>query len=357
MEVDASVESNMSSRQTVEAYLREALRKTEETDTFSLRLKKEKIFEGKKSLLEHKSRIHCGIVAHPRNPYLGMKSLGRYDFDTVRLNEVGISVEDLARTAYDILILNNNSLRLVGQKDRFLSEALPSTIVVIHDWDCHHWFEQSLSCALNADIYLQAHQWTSPLLPRIMPHPIHSLAIGFIQWSEEFIESRIRNLETSKRSDSPFGKYFFYPHAVLRNRIVATFSQHYGTVGWADAEYHSRSEGEKWEEWSGFKIHIVCPVACDLPIRFFDALISGGIPCVPIELARQVEDLGLPENFYRIYTSHDLVNLKNFVDNASDFFDAAGQIGMIERSIHTFRNYSPTVTMARICDLALRLLG
>lgn len=51
MDNDANGEAKISSRQTVETFLRDALRKTEETDTFSLRLRKEKILEKKNLLL------------------------------------------------------------------------------------------------------------------------------------------------------------------------------------------------------------------------------------------------------------------------------------------------------------------
>ena len=86
------------------------------------------------------------------------------------------------------------------------------------------------------------------------------------------------------RSPEPFGKHAFYSSFVLRNQIVQTLSVH-PHIGFTDGSYRNNTPQQNFEHWAGHKTHFCALVNNDIPYRVFDALITGGVSCVPRSLA------------------------------------------------------------------------
>jgi hypothetical protein len=286
----------------------------------------------------------CVVVEHQRNPYKGRLKAGEFIFVVLTLDET--NHEKLYGLIKEInphfILINNNCIQTITSDPLLLTERFQTSVVVVHDWDCHHWYTRSLESALHCDIYVPAHKVSNLLVSRMMPHPIEWRPVGSIQWSEEFLTDKLKSLTLNERDDSPLGKYFFYPDAVFRNRIVKTFNEIYPSVGWADTNYHSHTDDQKWKEWTRHKVHLICPVSGDIPIRFFDALVSGGLPCVPVEIIPSLNAISIPKHYYCVYTTDDLLEPRKFIDRAVEISNSYGDDGALERSKYTLRNYSPT---------------
>ena len=112
---------------------------------------------------------------------------------------------------------------------------------------------------------------------------------GSNQWSSDFIKNYGVNNLLNKRSLLPLGKYYFYEKFIHRNKLITTLSNNYPDIGFVQNDFHQLTPEQKWGEWSNHALHWIAPVLNDLPIRFFDALITGGIPIIPSGLVPFVE--------------------------------------------------------------------
>ena len=73
------------------------------------------------------------------------------------------------------------------------------------------------------------------------------------------------------------------------------------------------------------------PVLNDVPIRIFDALISGGIPIVPESLRFLPPINRIPDGHILFFTPDDIVAPQNIVQRAIRIFDEGGIDKIVER--------------------------
>lgn len=65
------------------------------------------------------------------------------------------------------------------------------------------------------------------------------------------------------------------------NRVISTLSRAFSSIGFSIESFHGRSKEDRLQEWCSHKRHWIMPVLNDVPIRIFDALLTGGSPTVP----------------------------------------------------------------------------
>lgn len=239
-----------------------------------------------------------------------------------------------------LLLMTNNIFAEIGAESLVkLYDLAPNTIFAVHDYDNHHWLHNSIKAALISDIYIPAHEGDYVILGRINPYLISGIPCGSHQWSLTFITSVAQQLSQISRSNLPLGKYYFYEQFSFRNKAIKSLEGFYPSITIIQNDFHKLSEEKKWQEWASHKLHWIIPVMNDLPIRFFDALITGGLPLVPRSLGPHLHSLRIPEKFYLIYDPQDILNPIPFVERSLNKFDALGSDGIKERHSYSLDRF------------------
>ena len=311
--------SDISIQLSQSAIVHHSLKKLEELEAdilFSIACNKDQIYRSKCALFQEIDEIKINVIANNTN------------FGCISSTNAGkkiniLSTDAIKSTANDIELIKGlqNSVTVstsnifaeigavrLGQ----LYESLPNTIFVMHD---------------------------NLMASKVNPNILGGIPCGSNQWSMDFIKSFGEKNLLAKRSNLPLGKYFFYEKFLHRNKAINTLSQAYPEIAFVKQDFHLLSPEKKWQEWSSHKLHWIIPVLNDLPIRFFDALITGGIPLIPSGLNPYVESLQIPKQFYASYGPLDILNPKNLIEVQNHIFDSLGPSGILERhefALHKF---------------------
>ena len=116
-----------------------------------------------------------------------------------------------------------------------------------------------------------------------------------------------------------------------RNQVITTLNKRYPSIGFSPLHYEQKSPEVRLAEWCGHKVHWVVPVLNDVPIRLFDALITGGIPLVP-ESLRFLQILhDIPTSDILYYGAVEIVEPVALVNKAIQLFNEGGAAGIRRR--------------------------
>lgn len=251
-----------------------------------------------------------------------------------------------------VVILNNND---VGHNNGlplfadFYSHC-DKTIFAVWDWDNHHWMDTSIFLAVHSDLYIPVQHENLYVLSRFNWRTAGPIYAGSVQWSKKFLKDHLSEIFSVKRSDAPLGKHIPYAPFRFRNQVVSTLSQHYPTIGFSDRTFHVRTAEDRFAEWCGYKTHWIVPVLNDIPIRIFDALITGGIPIVPESLRFLPPVDVISRKHIVFYTPQDIVNPKSVVERAIRLFDGGGEEMMLERHNYALGNHQGDVCISQILN-------
>ena len=240
-----------------------------------------------------------------------------------------------------IVIVNNND---VGRDNGapfyadFFSRC-ERTIFAVWDWDNHHWLDNSSFAAAHADVYAPAHHENLYLLTRYNPSTLGPVYCATVQWSKAFLADHIGDIIGTERTDQPLGMHVPYGSFTYRNRVVTTLSQHFPKVGFSSHSFHHRTAEDRLLEWCQHKLHWIVPVLNDVPIRLFDALITGGIPLVPESMRYLPPVRDIDRRHIAFYGPEDIVNPGPLVQRALRLFDEGGLEGMVARHRHALAHH------------------
>lgn len=230
-----------------------------------------------------------------------------------------------------IVLFNNNSVsgeRLEEYIQLYCNS--PTSIFAIWDFDNHHWLGLSFPLAAFSDLYIPAHADNLALLSSYNPAVTTPVNAGVLQWKRAFLQENRHVIFDTPRSDQPLGGHLKWNQFRTRNRILEKLNQFYPEVRAVSAAYHYQSTLDRLAEWSSHKAHWVVPVLTDLPIRTFDALITGGIPIVPKILRRNALIRSLEDHIF-FYDAEDVENPTVITEAANRRFDELGTDGIQRR--------------------------
>jgi hypothetical protein len=329
----------------------------EQEELFDIFFQKQILFEEKKKRLAGNAVIKLIVVTNPTNLQHVERRYKGLDVTLIEEDKIRLLMKNPNDEIFlnSIVVLTNNNAAKVGVENLSeFAEAAKSTILAIHDYDNHHWLTLSLQLSIVADVYFPAHLTDLSIISRLNSSISVGVPTGSIQWKRDFILKRIEKIIGANRSNSPLGMHYYYGRFHYRNKILQTINKHYPTVGLLSSDFHSRSEDERFNEWITHKLHWISPVFGDLPIRFFDALISGGMPLVPTGLKFYLDYLKIPSHYYCVYSAADIIDPKKFIEESIKKFDEAGRDGILERMQFSLRNYHVDEIVRRIyltcCD-------
>ena len=235
--------------------------------------------------------------------------------------------------ADSVVLVNNNDVGRDGGAPHYAEffARCDRTLFVVWDWDNHHWLDNSVAAAAHADLYAPAHHENLYLLSRYNGSCCGPVYCATIQWPRTFLADRLGAMLETPRSDEPLGMHVPYAGFTFRNRVVTTLGQHFPQVGFASHAFHDRTPDDRLMEWCRHKLHWIIPVLNDVPIRLFDALITGGIPLVPESMRYLPPVDRLDRGHVEFYGPQDVVDPRPLIERALRKFDAAGRDGIAAR--------------------------
>jgi hypothetical protein len=247
------------------------------------------------------------------------------------------------------LLLNNDVAKHLPQYMAYYA-AHPEALFVIWDWDSQHWIYMSCALALNSDIYIPAASENMHLLSQFNPFTVGPVFVAAHQWSRKFLLEHAELLLT-ERSSKPLGMHVYYENYPRRNRAIATITNKFDSVGFATNAFKGRSDVDNLKEWAGHKTHWIVPVLAGVPIRVFNALVTGGIPILPAFYRNlpEISILGEEPSYYQVA---DIVDPQAINSEAVARFDSSGESGLIQRLAHALQHHHVDAR----CEQILRAL-
>ncbi|AGX88153.1 hypothetical protein [Candidatus Symbiobacter mobilis] len=298
------------------------------------------------------------LVALSHNK-VGAEDLVVERFDTNRLRESDPARQEqlIADLAGCIVILNNNEMSNPEVRAGYtaLYERCTHTCFVGWDWDNHHWLDLSTFLATHTDVYVPAHHENLYLLTRFNPLVAGPVYAPCVQWTRTFLADHVGHMVSVERSNAPLGKHAQYALYDYRRRVVLTLSQIYPSIGFSNG-YWAQTPLERLYEWCGHKTHWIVPVLNDIPIRLFDALITGGIPIVPDSLRFLPPIRDIPREMIVFYSTHDIINPAPLVAYANRLFDEGGKDGIVARHRYALDHHHAYASLRQMLGFAQEAL-
>jgi hypothetical protein len=334
--MDDFVEQISSTINGISNYNRALVNLTQSDSLLDLQIKKERRIKQIQQRYKSGEKIKKIILSHE----LGNLNIFKknYELNVLSKNCLKFNLEEsdlnelIALIADSIVIFNNNDVAY-GTGAACITRLIklsPSTIFCCWDWDSHHWLDHSCSLAAVSDFYFSAAADNFYTISRFNAGNSYLLYCGTVQWEKKFLEDNFVKAISSERKVGPLGGHIYYQTFNHRNRIVKTLSDRFSEVKFTTHGYHQISEEKKFKDWMSYKLHFIAPVLNGLPIRFFDALASGGIPLVPTSLKSTIESLNIFDSVF-YYTATDVTDFESIVLKAVAKFDEEGSIGVAKR--------------------------
>lgn len=233
--------------------------------------------------------------------------------------------------AGQIYILNSNDINKIGRK-RYaeLYMSSPDAFITVWDFDNHHALTTSFLLATFSDLYIPCHAQNLSLIAQFTDALAAPVPAGVNQWSRSFLRDHQGLIINEDRNPSPLGRHIVYPHFRARNWTLAKLSGQFADVGAVNTTYHDKTERDRLEEWCAHMSHWILPTFNDIPIRVFDALVTGGVPIVPRTL-RQMPELSNIRDSMFFFDADDLETPSRITEAANDFFQQQGREGIEAR--------------------------
>lgn len=258
-----------------------------------------------------------------------------------------------------VVIVNNNDVGTGESRAEYaaLFGECTASCFVAWDWDNHHWLELSPFLAAHSDIYAPAHHENLFLLSRynwLIAGPVYC---STVQWSRAFLAEHLQEILLAERSDAPLGMHIPYAQFKFRIQVITTLNKRYSSVGFTTRAFHERTPEDRLVEWCAHKTHWIAPVLNDVPIRIFDALLTGGIPITPISLRFLPPVHAIPRDYIVFYSPVDIVHPDAVVDQANKLFDAGGEAGIMARQRYALQYHHGDVSVQQMLGCAAEALG
>jgi len=253
-----------------------------------------------------------------------------------------------------VLLLTNNDIGSGLPAYIDLYNKSPDSLFIIWDWDSQHWTYMSSMLGLHSDFYISGGSENTFFLSHFNPNVLGPVFGGAYQWSREFIVQHM-DVVLAPRSDEPLGVHYLYEKYPRRNRAIATVMQTFPSVRFGNNDYKSRTDLENFTEWCSHKTHWVMPVLGGLPLRAYNALVTGGVPVLPAYLKNfpEVSILGDIPLYYEVA---DLIDPQAIQQAALDKFNAYGRDGLLQRVLDGLNHYHIDSRLEHILNLSERAL-
>lgn len=227
-----------------------------------------------------------------------------------------------------VLLLNNDIGRSLPAWMEW-SARRSDCLHVVWDWDSQHWLQMSCTLAAASDFYIPSTSENVYTLSHFTPNLLGPAFAAVNQWPRQFVVDHMELL-LAERRDEPFGPHVRYERFARRNRAITTLGQRLPGISFADNGYQRKSDLDNLQEWARYKTHWIIPVLGGVPIRVYNALLTGGIALLPSHVRAMPETMlvGTDAEFYDVI---DLVEPATVQRRAVERFDGEGRVGTAQR--------------------------
>ncbi len=287
------------------------------------------------------------------SPYLSVSYLAKDFFQDA--SDLEQKCELLAGS---IVLVTNGDVHIAGMQNLMrLYDGCPNTVFIIWDWDNHHWLGLSTVLAAHSDVYVPAHPDNRYVLSRFNPAIAEAVTCASDQWTTPFLKERFRDIASCVRVNDPLGMHRRYDPFQYRNQVITTLNAYFPSVGFSPLHYEQKSPEMRLAEWCRHKVHWIVPVLNDIPIRLFDALITGGIPLVPDSLRFASILRDIPDGDICYYGAAEIVEPMPLVEKAIKHFDDGGVPGILRRYRYALEEHHADVRVREMIGYASLLIG
>lgn len=311
--------------------------------------KQKKIFEINKN--NKPTKIHCGyFFKNIDHEYL--KGLG-FDISLERIEDWPEADNSDYKNIY---LLNSNdcyhNLKLNNYIDFYLNN--PDDIIIVWDYDNHHWLHGSFILSAYSDYYFPAHDQNIYRLSLLATKNIKKIPCAVQQFSRNDIVKYKDDILNCNRYSYPIGFHSHYKNFKFRNSVIDHFSKFSNSIGYTiNNNYDANNVDRNIKDWYSHTTSFVAPVSGDLPIRFFDSLITGSIPIVPYFLNDEIKTLKFKNNQFYMFDLDDLNNISDIIDGANNLFYTTKNELMAERIDYVVNNHHISNRVLDILDFVV----
>ena len=327
------------------------------SDLFNIAVQKLTELERKKERFAKQPSVTAYLLCDPPNLALGNLRHPRVSKTTKIHSSNAEEIYSVLNSepTPSLVLLTNNVLAKIGLSEFILlREKTSHCVYVIQDYDCHHWYRMSVQCALLSDIYVPGHPTTPPFVKLICSHRLQTVPIGSIQWEKDFLLDNLPLILSKDRPVQIAGKHSLYARFPYRNKLIATFGTHFSNVGFTDTQhFHQWTQAEKLKDWTQSRFHFVAPVSCDIPIRVYDALVSGGVPVVPKVMAQSLQAVGITTAWYEDYGPKELINPIDAYNVWTRRRQDSTDLDYYERVLQAIKTFHIDAILSQTSDVAL----
>lgn len=260
-----------------------------------------------------------------------------------------------------IVIINSNDLFKKNSIKKYqnLVRSCTETIFALYLYDNHHIISTSVLFASLSDIVITAHPHHSYLLSNYCSYVISPICAPIYSWSMPEILKYEENIFNMNRKFDLGGSFNKYEQFTLRNEIIYSLINKsfnwdikFNNLHHSD-NYQNKTPAERILEWTSYKTSLIVSTQDDIPIRFFDSMLTGSIPIVHNILKNQIESLeGIQyiKNHICWFTEYDLIDFEEVVERATKLFDSHGLSGIRERTTWAMKFHMRESTIHEIVE-------
>jgi hypothetical protein len=186
---------------------------------------------------------------------------------------------------FDIAIVCNSTAQEHVPLFSIRQKAM-ADFIFVWTFDNHHAKWSTLAINTLGDAVIPAHAFDAAYMKSPATILGRHVPFGTGQWSRASAAQLFQDGMNENRLDSLQGSFVRHSGAGdARYRLASSLKD--GIPGNAieivvdPASYFDEGPKERWQSWARYKVGLVLPVRSDLPIRFFDSLITGQVPIVP----------------------------------------------------------------------------
>ncbi len=233
-----------------------------------------------------------------------------------------------------------------------------ATVIVGWGWDNHHSRKRNLQIVPMTDLFLPAHNYCAPYL--MSPHSIlgGQVPLGSYQWSRRAAASLFARHRNRPRHDALHGGYVAWKitpeRAAFVRKLQRGLSGHALRLlnGQGRQDYFELGPEDRWLDWAGHKVGLILPFQKDLSTRFFDSLLTGQVPIVPIwcqDFENVIDDAAAKALPVVRLADESLPAVKEAWAEAVRRYDSDGAAGAERRHRYALENHHLIHRLAPIC--------
>jgi hypothetical protein len=233
-------------------------------------------------------------------------------------------------------------------------------IAIAWTWDNHHSPEKTLRINQLADVVVPGHKFCAGYMK--MPSAVLGLHVplGTNQWTRTDADRFFAQSAEMPRGNALHGGFVRWDMGGGKKRVelVTMLRQRLpenalSLLSPAERNrYHQMSPADRWRDWSRYKAGLILPLAQDLSTRFFDSLLTGQIPIVPMSCLDldSVIPPSLQEQLPVIRFAEETPDaIEAAWRTALARFDAEGLAGAERRHCYALQNHHIMQRLKSIC--------